>query len=186
MPTQQEKKEFLEKDLLDALRWLFVNAVVWHASDNRPESENRPELLPAMYTSFVQARALYEFYFSKRDDHDDARACHFANANSWTEPPSSLYLKYMGPQTPAQKRVFHLVYGRSKRENAGGPGRDDRSHLKYQVLILAKDLRRITESFVNSAAPEFQSLVQAALDGALAEAQTTATSYAIPNPITAA
>jgi hypothetical protein len=186
MPTQQEKEEFLEKDLHDALRWLFVNAVVWHASDIRPESENRPELLPAMFASFVQARALYEFYFSPRDVGDDARACHFTNANSSTEPPSSLYLKYMGPQTPAQKRVFHLVYGRSKEVNAGGPGHDDPSHLKYQVLVLAKDLRRITESFVNSAAPEFQSLVQAALDGALVEAQEKANFYNIPNPITAA
>jgi hypothetical protein len=158
--------------LLNALRWLFVNAVVWHASDIRPESENRPELLPAMYTSFVEARGLYEFYFSKsKRDGDDARVCHFTNANSWAEPPSSLYLKYMGPKTPAQKRVFHLVYGRSKEENARGPGHDDRSHLKYQVLVLAKDLRRITESFISSAAPRFQSLVQAALDGALAEAQ---------------
>jgi hypothetical protein len=186
MATQQEKEEFLKKDLFNALRWLFVNAVVWHASDIRPESENRPELLPAMYTSFVEARALYEFYFSKQGKGDNARVCHFTKAKSWAEPPSSLYRKYMGPYTPAQKRIFHLVYGRSKEVNAGGPGHDDRSHLKYQVLVLAKDLRRITESFVNSAAPEFQSLVRAALDEALAEAQKTATSYGIPNPITAA
>jgi hypothetical protein len=185
--TQQEMEEFLEKDFYNALRWLFVNAVVWHASDIRPVSENRPELLPAMYASFVEARALYEFYFSQRDVNDDARVRHFfTSANSWTEQPSTLYEDYMGPRTPAQKRVFHLVYGRSKEKNAGGPGDDDRSHLKHQVLILAKDLRRITESFANSAAPEFQSLVRAALDGALDEAQKTATLYAIPNPITAA
>jgi hypothetical protein len=186
MPTQQEQEEFLEKDLFDSLRWLFVNAVVWHASDIRPATENKPELLPAMYTSFVLARALYEFYFSEQDNkRDDARAHHFFNApNTWTEQPSSLYQTYMGSQTPAQKRVFHLVYGRSKEANAGGPGHDDPSHLKHQVLNLARDLRRITESFANSAEPQFQILIRAALDGALAEAQTTATLCAIPNPIT--
>jgi hypothetical protein len=105
MPTQQEQEEFLEKDLFDSLRWLFVNAVVWHASDIRPESENKPELLPAMYTSFVQARALYEFYFSPQCKGDDARVRHFlTDPNSWTEK-SDLYDKYMGPQTPAQARV---------------------------------------------------------------------------------
>ncbi len=186
MPTQQEQKEFLEKDLFDSLRWLFVNAVVWHVFDIRPESENKPELLPAMYASFVQARALYEFYFSEQDNkRDDARARHFfTDPNSWTDK-NDLYDKYMGPQTPAQKRVFHLVYGRSKEANAGGPGDDDRSHLKYQVLNLAKDLRRITENFANSAEPQFQILIRTALDGALAEAQATATRCAIPNPITA-
>jgi hypothetical protein len=90
----------------------------------------------------------------------------------------------MSSQTPAQKRVFHLVYGRSKEANAGGPGDDDPSHLKHQVLNLAKDLRRITENFVTIADPQFQSLVRAALDKALDEARTTATLYAIPNPIT--
>jgi hypothetical protein len=184
MPTQQEQEEFLEKDLFDSLRWLFVNAVVWHASDIRPESENKPELLPAMYTSFVQARALYEFYFSPQCKGDDARVRHFlTDPNSWTEK-SDLYDQYMGPQTPAQKRVFHLVYGRSKEANAGGPGHDDRSHLKHQVLNFAKDLRRITESFANSVEPQFQNLVRAASNGALAEAQTTATACSMPNPIT--
>jgi hypothetical protein len=172
MPTQQEREEFLEKDLYDALRWLFVNAVVWYASKDR---------VPTMFASFVQARALYEFYFSPRAVGDDARVFHFTA--SWTEPPSSLYQKYMGQQTPAQKRVFHLVYGRSKEVNAGGSGNDGPDHLNNQVLNFAKDLRRITESFVNSAAPEFQNLVRAALNKALTEAQKTATFYSMPNPI---
>lgn len=89
----------------------------------------------------------------------------------------------MGPQTPAQKRVFHLVYGRSKEANAGGPNHEDRSHLKHQVLVIARDLRRITENFLRSAKPEFQNLIKTALDEALAEAQTTANAYGIPNPI---
>jgi len=120
VPTQDEKTEFLEKDLPDALRWLFVNAVVWYASENDP--------LSAMYTSFVQARALYEFYYTKGNEPDDARARHFAS--SWTEPRSRLYREYMAPRTPAQKRVFHLVCGRSKAINAGGPGHDGPNHLK--------------------------------------------------------
>jgi hypothetical protein len=173
MPTLDEKKEFLKEDLLNALRWLFVNAVVWHASEN--------DRLSAMYTSFVEARALYEFYFAGRGKGDDARAVHFAD--QWAEPQSAPYLKYMAPRAPAQKRVFHLVYGRSKPENAGGPGHDGRDHLKNQVLNIAKDLLRITETFVGSVRPEFRDLVQAALEKAVSEAENKASYYGIPNPL---
>jgi hypothetical protein len=156
------------------MRWLFVNAVVWHVS------ENRPERLPAMCTAFVQARALYEFYYANGKG-DDARARHFAD--SWTESPSNLYLKYMAARTPAEKRVFHLVYGRSKAANAGGPGFEGPGHLKNQVLNFAKDLRRITEKFVICVRPEFRNLVQAALDYALVEAKRETDLRGVPNPL---
>jgi hypothetical protein len=174
MPTLDEKTEFLQKDLLNSLRWLFVNAVVWHASAK--------ERLTAMYTCFVEARALYEFYFSKHTTQsDDARAKHFAD--SWTEPESALYVKYMASHRPAQKRLFHLVYGRSKPENAGGPGQEGSDHLKNQVLDVAKDLRKITERFVVSVRSEFRDFAQAALDKALGEAGEKAREYGITNPL---
>jgi hypothetical protein len=111
----------LEFDFFNSLRWLFVNAVVWHASAN--------DKLATMYTCFVEARALYEFYFSKHTSQpDDARAKHFAK--SWSEPESVLYLKYMSSHAPAQKRLFHLVYGRSQPQNAGGSGQEGSDHLK--------------------------------------------------------
>jgi hypothetical protein len=174
--TPAQANEFLEKDLLDALRWLFVGAVTWHAT------EGQPERVLAMYTSFVQARALYEFYFTKGCKPDDARACNFTSS-PWTEPPSTLYAKYMANETPANKRAFHLVYRRSDPANAGGPDDDETDHLKNQVLNFARDLRRITEAFVACAKPEFHAMAQTALENALAEAQATADRYSIRNPL---
>jgi hypothetical protein len=174
MPTLSEQKEFLELHFFNSLRWLFVNAAVWHASAN--------DKLTTMYTCFVEARALYEFYFSKHAPQpDDARAKHFAN--SWTEPESSLYLKYMASHAPAQKRLFHLVYGRSLPQNAGGTGHEGSDHLKNQVLDISKDLRRITENFVAAVHPDFRDLVQAALDKAVGEAESKARYYGISNPL---
>jgi hypothetical protein len=175
MATLDEKKEFLEKDLFDALRWSFVSAVTWYAT------EGRPERVLGMNTNFVQARALYEFYFTRGSKPDDARAFDFAP--SWTESASPLYLKYMKNETPANKRVFHLVYGRSDAVNAGGPRDDGSDHLKNQVLEFAKDLRRLTEDFIGCVEPEFQGIVRTALNRALSEAKKTADNYGIPNPI---
>ena len=174
MVTSEDKREFLEKDLYDALRWTFVSAVAWHAGDGRPER------VLGMNTNFVQTRALYEFYFTRGSEPDDARASHFCQA--WTKPESPLYLKYMRRGTPANKRVFHLVYGRSSAANAGGPGHDGSDHLKNQVLAFAKDLRRITERFIECVEPQFHSIVRATLDKALVEAEKTANFYGIPNP----
>jgi len=93
MATENEMREFLEIDLYDTLRWLFVSAVTWHVTDGRPER------VLAMNTNFVQARALYEFYFSKKRSRDDPRASHFAS--SWSEPETPLYQNYMSTGCPA-------------------------------------------------------------------------------------
>jgi hypothetical protein len=175
VPTLDEKKEFLEKDFYNSLRWLFVSAVTWHAA------KDRPERLFAMYTNFVEARSLYEFYYTKGTKFDDARALQFAD--SWTAPTSTLFRKYMDTRTPAQKRVFHLVYGRSAEANAGGPGHEHHDHLKNQVLKFAQNLRYITAVFIKKVRPEFRSLVQNAFDKALNEAKTTAGCYGIANPL---
>jgi hypothetical protein len=173
--TLNDKADFLERDLYDALRWTFVSAVAWSAGDGRPER------VLGMNTNFVQARALYEFYFARGGEPDDARARDFAP--SWAEPKSHSYLKYMRRGTPANKRIFHLVYGRSAAANAGGPGHDGPDHLKNQVLEFAKDLRRITENFIGCVEPRFHTTVRTALDKALCEADKTANHYGIPNPL---
>jgi hypothetical protein len=174
-PTKDRMKDFLENDLYDALRWLFVSAVTWHATDGRPER------VLAMNTNFVQARALYEFYFNKKCGRDDARASRFAS--QWTEPGSPLYRKYMSSNKPANKRMFHLVYGRSNPANAGGSGHEGPDHLKNQVLPFANDLRRITERFIGCAKQQFRGSAQNALDRALIEAKKTADSYYVRNPL---
>jgi hypothetical protein len=170
-PTVADGKQFLEEDLYDALRWSFVSAVTWHATTDE-------ERVLAMYTNFVQSRALYDTNGAKPDD---ARVLHFAP--SWAEPESPLYLKYMQYGKPANKRVFHLVYDRSTAANAGGPGHDGSDHIKNQVLEFAKDLRRITEQFIGCVKPQFQAIVRTTLANALSEAKKTADRHGIPNPL---
>jgi hypothetical protein len=173
-PTMQS---FLEEDLYDALRWLFLGAVVWSASRQLPDRFGRLCVL-GMLTSFVQARALYEFFYHNGRG-DDARVRDFVP--SWDEPESHVFRKYMASRTPANKRVFHLVYKRSA--HAGGPGHDGPDHLKHQVVEFAKDLRRLTELLVDRVEPDFRNSAQSALRKALQEAELEAKHYGITDPL---
>lgn len=128
-----------------------------------------------MLTSLVQARSLYEFFYNKRSQGDDARAYHCAP--SWNEPKSHLYLKYMASEKPANKRVFHLVHNRAI--HSGGVGDD---HLKVQALNFAKDLRKLTEKFIVCVEPDFRDSAHYALNKALNEAAHEADHYGIDNP----
>lgn len=124
MPTLDQQNEFLEKDFPDALKWLFVGAVVWQAAKQKPERCCHQGAL-GMFMSFVQARALYEFFQGEeqsagKQKPNDTRAWEFCD--SWVVPESRLYREYMFRGKPVNKRVFHLVYDRSKEANAGGPG----------------------------------------------------------------
>jgi hypothetical protein len=179
VPNELEKKrDFLDKDLYDALRWLFVGAVAWEAARTLQDRCGRLSVL-GMLTSFVQARALYEFFYSS-GKRDDARARDFSP--SWDQSAKSdLYLKYMASEKPANKRVFHLVYGRSK--HPGGTGEDSSDHLKNQVVNFARDLRKLTEIFIESVEPNLRVSVQSALQKALKEAEENANHYGISNPL---
>lgn len=68
--TLDERKKFLEDDLSDALKGPFVGAVVWAAADASERCPFQKGL--GMFTSLVQARALYEFYSPKLAEDDDA------------------------------------------------------------------------------------------------------------------
>jgi hypothetical protein len=173
MPTLDEKNEFLKNDLYDSLRWLFVGAVAWYAPERCPN-----QIVLGMYTSLVQARALYEFYYG-RENGDNARSVEFAR--SWRPVRTSLYSKYMAARKPANKRVFHLVYNRSS--HAGGQGHAGPDHINKQVLKFAKDLYRLTEEFIQSAQPNFRLIVKSALDRALDQANHAADGYGVANPI---
>jgi hypothetical protein len=164
------------EDLKDSLKWLFVGAVVWKASNGRQVCPNQDAL--GMFTSFVQARALYEFYCEARKDRDDdARAEDFCD--SWATPKSALYARY---KTPLNKRVFHPVYGRSQEQNAGASGSSGPGHLNQQVLEFANDLLRITERFVQCAKQEFKTHAQSALDDSYGDAQNAARHLGITVP----
>jgi hypothetical protein len=185
MPTLDEKNEFLKRDLSDTLKWLFVGAVVWQAADprgKRPECGCHQRAL-GMYMSFTQARALYEFYFSKEDNrNDDARARHFLRSGAKPKFKSSLYPRYIKGK-PANKRVFHLVYRRSEHSGGGESGGDESEHLKNQVLVFARELRQITEEFARHVERRFVRLVQSALEDGLNEGGKVADCFKIANPL---
>jgi hypothetical protein len=177
----EERIKFLENDLADALKGLFVGAVIWKAADTS-------EICPfqkgiGMFASFLQARALYEFYHSKGSGKDDdARAKDFAPA--WdVAQQSDLYKQYMAPGRPANKRLFHLVYFRS--EHSGGPigEHDGPEHLKNRVLDFAKDLIRLTEDFINSVEPQFHESAERALQTGRTGGNEAAKACGIANPL---
>src|SRR3984885_15796148 len=105
--SADRQKDFLKDDLSDALKGLFVGAVVWEAADRAEEAKEK-ELCPflkrlAASESFVQARALYEFYNPKKTDKprvekgENAHASHFGE---WTQKESTsdelnLFEKYI-------------------------------------------------------------------------------------------
>lgn len=176
MPTTQQKNDFLEKDFYDALRWLFVGAVTWHATGVQQERCPHQRVL-SMYTAFVQARALYEFYGAGGRG-DDVRARHLIP--SWRFN-SRLHARYMAAGSPTNKRVFHLVYQRAR--HAGGTGHDGPDHLKNQVLEIARDLRRLTEQFVSQLDARFHGKAAAALRKAVEEAESVARFHGIADPL---
>ena len=177
IPTRQG---FLKEDLYDALRWLFVGAVIWEASRSQPHRCGNQDAL-GMFTSLTQARALYEFFYADGKQNDDARAGDFTSTSGWCPTESNLYRTYMAGQKPANKRVFHLVYNRPAQ--AGGHGQDGPDHLKNQVLEFAKDLRRLTEQFADSADTDFRDSIRYALQKALQDAKLAADLYGVPNPL---
>lgn len=175
IPDLNAQLEFLEEDLLDSLKWLFVGAITWQADKERPQRCPHQRAI-GMFTSIVQARSLYDFYY-KVSFSDDARAKSFAT--DWTPKACSLLDDYLGNQKAANKRIFHLVYWRSER--GGGKG-DESCDINEQVLELAKEVLQITRSFVESVDPHFREAAHGALRMALKEAQDTATAYDVENP----
>ena len=166
-------ERFLKEDLYDALRWLFEGAIAWEAARSRPEHCRHQGVL-GMQTSLVQARALYEFFYS-HEQGDDARAVHFAS--TWRPLETDLYRAYMAGGKPANKRVFHLVYNRSR--HAVG---SESEHLKNKVLEFARDLKRLTEDFSRNADLGFQQAIEVALKKALHEADLAAKYYETKDP----
>jgi hypothetical protein len=89
----------------------------------------------------------------------------------------------MAKNTPAQKRVFHLVYHRS--DFSGGSAGDESDHLKNRVLDFAKDLKRLTSEFGAACVKrEHREAVESALRKALMDSERLAKEeYKISNPL---
>ncbi len=181
------KESFLKADFHDALKWLFVGAVTWQA---HPLDIDKNYLrATGMFTSLVHARALYEFFYKcdapNFEAGKDARAKHFVSSWKMHDDPNSLYAKYMGKGKPAQRRVFHLVYGR---ETTEGGSRDGSGELNSRVLEFATDLKRITEDFAKKLTgtgelDRYRELVECVLAMSLAESSEVAKTYGVPNPL---
>ena len=185
------RRQSLEDDLYNALCYLFEGAIAWDAwkrttekaAGEKPSSTVilRHQGVLGMYTAFMEARALYEFFHKHgRRGHDDARADDFAS--EWKANQTDVYKNYMAAEKPANKRMFHLVYGRS--EHSGGTGTEGIDHLKEQVLNVAKDLRDLTDEFNKHIDDSgFREVAETALRKALDEAQKAADHYRIANPL---
>lgn len=192
MRSAENRNDFLKKDLADALKALFVAAVVWTAAAEA-ERTHKKEICPfvkgiAASASFVQARALYDFYDPKKSrklrgfQGESACACHFV-ARKWTEKDfqSDLYDRYLDNQKPANKRVFHLAYERSV--FSGGIELDESDHLKNQPLGFAKDLHNVTKYFITRVEECFRDAANTALEDAIEAANQAAAGCGIPNPL---
>jgi hypothetical protein len=176
MATNKELHKFIAEDLYDALRWLFEGAVAWEAARMKPGKSSRHQQAFGMFTSLVQARSLYEFFYGKKKP-DDARARDFVSKSRWIVPHSALYARYMENGKPAQKRVFHLVFNRPI--HSGGLGNE----LNKKVTEFAVDLRRLVEDFQRNADPEFRDEIECTLTKAILEANEAAKSFGIPRPV---
>jgi hypothetical protein len=165
------------------LKELFIGAVTWHAHPQQIDKCYLRDL--GMFTCFVQARALYEFFNSTKKNNLQsgitASAADFTS--TWKKPCDSegLYSKYMASKTPAQKSVFHLVYGRSK--FSGGTADDESDHLKSQVLNFANDVKRLTREFAAGVDNNHRELVESALARALHDAHELANEYGVQDPL---
>ncbi len=181
VPTDTDREAFLKKDLADALKWLVVGAVMWQATEPQENKcDPSPHQRAAVFTSLVQARALYDFYYPKKTHpEDDARSSDFVDG--WAPMKQQLLDDYLGPGAPVNKRIFHLAFLRSL--HSGGTGENDEdTHLKNQVLLVARKLIEVTRGFVANVRANFGSFAQGALQEALKEAQNKADDYKIASP----
>ena len=186
--TEDEKTRFLTEDLPDVLKWLVVGAVMWQAAEPK---EKRDERCPhqravGMFTGLVQARALYDFYYAKKKTgDDDARASDFVK--DWprirSKIRSGVLARYLGK--PVNKRVFHAVYRRSDHSGGNRSDSGEATHLKNQVLAIARELLKISKEFARHVDQKFNAEAQYALRAACNEAQTMARAYGISIPLLA-
>jgi hypothetical protein len=178
MISEQDRRDFLAKDLYNTLRYLVEGAVAWAAWKASPGSNIfRHQGVLAMYASLMEARALYGFFHEHEPPRhaDEARADDFVS-NNWKAPKNPVYTEYMAWGKPANKRMFHLVYGRAQQ---AGP-----NPLNEQVLEVAKDLRKLTEDFIkNITNADCRTCASKALQDALCEAEKAARHYSITNPL---
>jgi len=183
MPTEAEKVSFLDEDFYDCLRWLVVAAHAWDA----PQDRIAHQKVLAMMTAFVQARALYEFYRPRSGggDDDGARAHDFcpagADVSKLVDSHPELR-RYLGHGEAANKRLFHLVYGRSG--HSGGNQPDESDDLKDQVRLVAERMVAVTRRFVHLAKSDYKQRIEDALTKALDDGCRAARAYGLDTPIT--
>lgn len=104
--SDAEKNRFLEVDLYNAFRYLFEGAIAWWAW--KTPNQNDPAIcrhqgVLGMYTAFMEARALYDFFHTRKrnnGDGDNALADHFVR--NWKANQSDVYKDYMASRLAGQ------------------------------------------------------------------------------------
>ncbi len=178
--TDADREEFLRDDFYNALRYLFEGAIAWDAWKQSENDAFWHQGALGMYTTFMEARALYDFFHKRKtpNDGDNARADHFVLR--WEGSKSDVYLRYMAQRKPVNKRMFHLIYARrahSGETATAGP-------LKEQVLNVARDLCELSREFAKHIKDSMlQDVARTALKSALCEAKKAANHYGIANPL---
>jgi len=107
MDTPTMKKNFLRDDLYNSLKELLIGAVTWKVYDEGKDPRYEPDL--GMFTCFAQARALYEFFYVKRNGPEPgstASACHFAGSAWRPRDKQSLYSRYMAKRSRLRNESF--------------------------------------------------------------------------------
>lgn len=96
------KEKFLKEDFYNSLRWLFEGAIAWKANFDEPQRTRHQGVL-GLFTSLVQARALYEFFYGSAGG-DNARFSDFVGR--WKPTQTDLYANYMTQESQRISEYF--------------------------------------------------------------------------------
>ena len=112
MPTQKEKKTFLNEHFLYEIQ--MMKNVVYYFHDLKKQDQLTHFHMNLIIDDFMlHARNLYEFFFHDKDQEDHARAQHFMKEGiQWKDikPEKTSWIKKL--EVRANLEVSHLTYRR--------------------------------------------------------------------------
>lgn len=169
-------QRFIEQDLFNELRWMLVAASEWNASvatDFRPVDHFQ---VIAMDSTFLHARALYEFFIDGQNPTWNPRP-DTANAKrdfNVSIVPTATYRQYIDG---INKRLFHLDINRPTPEKGGNPipGKD----VNDKVVVVAQDVLDAWDKFA-SLAPAYKSIMDQKRSQAIKDAHAASKSCRHP------
>lgn len=138
-------RDYLDNDLKNEIRYLLAAATEWHAQDKMNlEIPGYEVQVYAMDSTFLHARALFEFFTRKTTDY-------FYGYDAYrlkSKIRSRLYERHWS--SPLHARLMHLQT-RSKSANVMrfGPGKvgNDKEHIKNMPVDFAKEIVTMWHEF---------------------------------------